>query len=244
MLKEFCQPVISINPSQLLETMYSAVVKRYSQCADTHEINSLLGWLFRPPPTLATANAETVQKRNMEMGGKHHHTFFSVFSFSYVSEWSLYWHPSFPLKNTDWPWIWRFILYRIWSEYSWLHVNISKNSHWGERSVGWIEEVNWFNPEYGPHRCVSAHGDGRFFCFVLFCFFPFAFLAFPAISSLAERRLEAAPLSCSHLLYVNQLANRSVRIDVDITTNRHLGTWTNWLTGFRSNTHNLIRHKV
>lgn len=36
MLKESCQPVISINPSQLLETMYSAVVKRYSQSADMH----------------------------------------------------------------------------------------------------------------------------------------------------------------------------------------------------------------
>ena len=36
MLKEFCQPVISINPSQLLETMYSAVVKRYSQYTDIH----------------------------------------------------------------------------------------------------------------------------------------------------------------------------------------------------------------
>lgn len=236
MLKEFCQPVISINPSQLLETMYSAVVKRYSQYADIHEINSLLGWLFRPPPTLSKANAETVQKSNMEIGGKQHHTFFSVFSFSYVSERSLYWHPSFPLKNTDWPWIWRFILYRIWLEYSWLHVNISKNSHWGERN-----RMDWRGKLIQPRIRTSP------MCFCTWrwlLLLPFAFLAFPAISSLAERRLEAAPLSCSHLLYVNQLANRSVRIDVDITTNRHLGTWTNWLTGFRSNTHNLIRHKV
>lgn len=49
-------------------------------------------------------------------------------------------------------------------------------------------------------------------------------ISLPAIPSLADRTLEAAPLSWSHLLYVNQLANRSVRIDVDITTNRHLGT--------------------
>lgn len=41
---------------------------------------------------------------------------------------------------------------------------------------------------------------------------------------LCSPTVEAALPSLRHLLYVNQLANRSVSIDVDITTNRHLGT--------------------
>lgn len=80
-----------------------------------------------------------------------------------------------------------------------------------------IEDANRFSPDNGPHLSIYAHEEN---C----ALFLFEFPSFPAISSLAERMLEAAPLSCSHLLYVNQLANRSVSIDVDITTNRHLGT--------------------
>lgn len=80
---------------------------------------------------------------------------------------------------------------------------------------GWNMQIDsarkWTSPR---HFCARRY----------LLLFLFKFFSFPAIASLAERTLEAAPLSYSHLLYVNQLANRSVSIDVDITTNRHLGT--------------------
>lgn len=90
-----------------------------------------------------------------------------------------------------------------------------KKKKWG-KTEEWEKTTNGFYLEGGSHLPIHTRGHPSLF--------PFSFLSFPVISSLAEKMPEAAPLSCSHLLYVNQLANRSVHIDVDITTNRHLGT--------------------
>lgn len=58
------------------------------------------------------------------------------------------------------------------------------------------------------------------------------------------RRQPRSSPSILQTFALRKAARSSASIDVDITTNRHLGTGKNWLTGFTSNTHNLIRCKL